>query len=279
MSDTKIIKNNSVKKIFNPILEDLKKVKNEIHEIIDSAFEGDKISLMILKKLFNSTGKLLRPALVVLSAKAVSNNLSKQDLKSAVRLGAAVELIHNASLVHDDIIDDSDFRRSKPSVHKEYNNQIAVLVGDLLYTSALSILSGEFNSEILNNIVKCIQQMASTEIFCLKKDSLNKEEYLKIIIGKTAVFMSSCCETGAMLACNNKENIDNLKNFGLNFGIAYQLIDDFNDGDVKKGFYIESVKEAVKYSDSALKNIDFIENEQVKNTFRNLVAYVVNTDK
>ncbi len=276
MNEMLTIKPNTIKEIFNPILEDIYKVKKEVVAIIDEAFENEVVTLMILKKIFNSTGKLLRPALVILSAKAVCDNMTEAVYKSVIKLAASVELIHNASLVHDDIIDDSDYRRNKLAVHKQYNNRIAVLAGDLLYTSALSILSKELNSKILINIVNCIQSMASTEIFCLSRQDINFNEYIKIIIGKTALFMSSCCETGAMLGCNDKQKIMKLKKFGMNFGIAYQLIDDFKDQDIKEDFTINGVEKAKEYVDSAVENIKFIENKKIKNSFAGLAAYTVN---
>ncbi len=276
MSEIVINKTKTIKKIFNPILEDLSKVKEEIKSIIDNTFENEKITLAILKKLFNSTGKMLRPGLVILSARAVCDDIGEIDIKSAIKLAASVELIHNASLIHDDIIDDSDYRRNKLAVHKQYNNRIAVLAGDLLYTSALSILSKDLNSKILINVVNCIQSMASTEIFCLSKQNINFNEYMKIIIGKTALFMSSCCETGAILSSKDENKIEELKQFGLNFGIAYQLIDDFKDKDVNESFIVNFVEKAKEYANSAIENIQFIKNNKFKSSLERLVAHVVN---
>lgn len=270
-------KTKTVKDIFNPILEDLSKVKEEIKKIIDKAFKNEAITLAILKKLFNSTGKMLRPGLVILSARAACDDIGELDIKSAISLAATVELIHNASLVHDDIIDNSDYRRNQLAVHKQYNTHIAVLVGDLLYTSALSsILLKDLNSKILINVVNCIQSMASTEIFCLSKQNINFNEYMKIIIGKTALFMSSCCEMGAMLSSKEENKIEEFKQFGLNFGIAYQLIDDFKDEDIKGGLTVNGVEKAKEYADSAIENIQFIKNQELKNSFEGLVDFVVN---
>ena len=207
-----------LKTIFDPISNELVQVKEELINVLKKAYKQDIFTMKIIRNYFNSPGKLLRPALLILSAKSLENSHPQKN-SSLIKIATAIELIHNASLIHDDIIDNSELRRGIKTINKQYNNQIAVLIGDLLYTEALSILVNNFNSKIMAITIKCITQMTLGEVFNLGKSTLSLQDYMRIIKDKTAAFMSICSKIGTMLVCDDDEKINNLERFGFNFGI------------------------------------------------------------
>jgi len=267
-------KMSKLKAIFDPIFEELSQVKEEIIIVLKQAYKHDIFTMKVIENYFNSQGKLLRPALIILSAKSLSNP-HPQNNSSMIKVATAIELIHNASLIHDDIIDNSELRRGIKTINKQYNNQIAVLIGDLLYTEALSILVNNFDSKIMAIIIKCITQMTLGEVFNLGKSTLSLQDYMRIIKDKTASFMCICCKIGAMLACNDGEKINSLEQFGFNFGVAYQLIDDFKDKDISQDLKLNSIKEAKEYINMAKDNIKFLPLPKYKNSLESLANFIV----
>ena len=263
-----------LKTIFDPISNELVQVKEELINVLKKAYKQDIFTIKIIQNYFNSPGKLLRPALLILSAKALKNSYPQKN-SSLIKIATAIELVHNASLIHDDIIDNSELRRGIKTFNKQYNNQIAVLVGDLLYTEALSILVNNFNPKIMAITIKCITQMTLGEVFNLGKSTLSLQDYMRIIKDKTASFMSICCKIGAMLVCDDNEKINNLERFGFNFGIAYQLIDDFKDKDINKDLKLNSISEAIEYINKAKNNIHFLTLPKYKNSLESLADFII----
>ena len=180
--------------------------------------------------ILNSGGKRIRPLLVLLSAKAVGGKFS-----AAYNAAAAVEMLHNFTLVHDDIMDNADKRRGRLTLHKKYDNSTAILVGDSLLSIAYEYLLKDCNgnskqviSAFTNGLIEvCEGQSLDTDFEDRKNVSL--AEYLLMIKKKTAAMAEMCCKIGALLGGGTKEQVKALGNFGLNIGIAFQIQDDLLD--------------------------------------------------
>ncbi len=173
-----------------------------------------------------SGGKRLRPTLVLLTAKLVG------DGESAVRLGAVVEMIHTATLVHDDVIDDARTRRGRPSTNIKWGNHTSVLAGDWLYMQAFQIALRERNFHILDLLIGITQSMVEGELLQLQRiGSINVSEadYMDLVDRKTAGLFSTCARLGAIVGGADTETEDRLGDFAWNVGMAFQLIDDVLD--------------------------------------------------
>lgn len=176
-----------------------------------------------------SGGKRVRPALLLLSNYAVGANASNENV---IRLATVMEMLHTATLVHDDIIDNADTRRNRQSVNARFGNQSAVLMGDWLYMSAFEISLKERSLEILDILTRLTRKMTEGELIqltTLGKTDINETEYFDILQRKTAYLFSACCEIGAILGNATKERQNALKNYGMNLGTAFQLADDLLD--------------------------------------------------
>jgi octaprenyl-diphosphate synthase len=172
-------------------------------------------------------GKRLRPLLFVLSARMCGY---KND--NIYRLSTMFEFVHCASLLHDDVIDNADIRRKKPSASHLWGNTAAVLTGDYMFSMAFNAAMESGNLSILSIINNAAIRMTEgqvKELICSRKWALSEEEYFDIITLKTAVLISVCCEAGGVAAEADKKTVIALKNFGLNMGIAFQMIDDLLD--------------------------------------------------
>ena len=218
---------------FKPVSPELKAVERELRSLASGlSFTSIKA---ILERFFSSPGKYLRPALLLMSAKALQERPEGETLRKLVLAAAGVELIHNASLVHDDVIDEDLERRGQPTVNAGHGNRIAILAGDTLYSKAFSIMIDALPKELLKDIVDLNIHMCSAEVEQEKVRScdepITKETLLSINEGKTASFMSVCCKLGASLAGGTPEEVRRLTAFGLDFGMAFQLYDDLSDGD------------------------------------------------
>ncbi|MGB5529655.1 MAG: polyprenyl synthetase family protein [Ignavibacteriaceae bacterium] len=180
--------------------------------------------------ILNSRGKRLRPLLVLLSAKAVGG-----EYKDAYNAAAAVEMLHNFTLVHDDIMDNADKRRGRITLHKKYDHNTAILTGDSLLSIAYEYLLKDCNGnakEVVSSfthglIEVCEGQSLDTDFESRKNVSLS--EYIIMIKKKTAAMAEMCCKIGAVLGGGNKIQVNALGNYGLNLGIAFQIQDDLLD--------------------------------------------------
>jgi geranylgeranyl pyrophosphate synthase len=177
--------------------------------------------------VFDSRGKRVRPALLLLSSKLFAG-ANQRALKTA----AAVELIHSATLVHDDIIDNASIRRSKLSVNNKFGNTAAVLFGDYLYCQAFEVISRFNDGFIAENLLEAARSMCEGEIFQNLNNynaHISYEEYFSIIEKKTARFLSKCSALGAYCAKAAPAAVKNMEKFGLNMGMAFQIADDVLD--------------------------------------------------
>jgi octaprenyl-diphosphate synthase len=174
-------------------------------------------------------GKRVRPALLLLSNYSVGGLASSENV---VRLAAVMEMLHTATLVHDDIIDNSELRRDRPSVNARFGNHNAVLMGDWLYMSAFETSLQERSLQILDILTRLTRLMTEGELIQLTtigKADITENQYFDILRRKTAYLFSACCEIGGILAGASYEQVRALSDFGLDLGIAFQLADDLLD--------------------------------------------------
>lgn len=181
----------------------------------------------ILSYLIENSGKMLRPRMVYLSG-----SLYPHDDNNLRDIAAAVELIHMASLVHDDIIDNSQLRRGQPSINQRWGNQVSVLTGDFLFACAFNLISHCNQLGIMDNLTSTIKIMCSGEIKqlgMLFDLNLSESDYYEKTYRKTACLFAASCKAGAMLSQAPEKEIRMLEQFGLYLGYAYQIIDDVLD--------------------------------------------------
>jgi len=171
----------------------------------------------------------VRPALLILSNYAASG---KGNAENVIRLATVMEMLHTATLVHDDIIDNADLRRNRSSVNARFGNQVAVLMGDWLYMSAFETSLEERSLAVLDILTQLTRKMTEGELIqltLLGNVEITEEQYFDVLRRKTAYLFSGCCEIGAILADASPEEQAALRDFGLNLGIAFQLADDVFD--------------------------------------------------
>lgn len=171
-------------------------------------------------------GKRIRPALLLLSAK-----LFPYDERSAVRLGAVVEVIHTATLVHDDIIDEAKTRRGRPAANTQWGNSKCVLAGDWLYMQAFKIAVQERNFRVLDLLIDLTQKMVEGELLQMEKlgKCISLEDHLDLIFRKTACLFSASMRLGAVLGKASEEQETRLGEYGRHLGLAFQIVDDVLD--------------------------------------------------
>lgn len=201
--------------------EDLKKVDLEFRKNLRSKVP---IISAIGEHLLLSGGKRLRPLLLILSARACG-----YTGEAHISMASLIEFIHTATLLHDDVVDRAELRRGMESANAKWGNEACVLVGDFLFTKCFSLLVENGNRKILQAISKATTLMAEGELEELIKTndlSLTEDDYLSIVTRKTAALFSAATQVGAILADATEEQEKALMDFGMDFGIAFQLIDD-----------------------------------------------------
>lgn len=208
--------------IFDKLESDLRIIDSTILQ-----FAQGKSPLIqeISQHLINSGGKRVRPILLILAAEACGK-------KSGHDLAAAVELIHSATLLHDDVVDTSEIRRGKKTANALWDNKASILVGDYLFSVAFQLMVRSQNLRILDLLAKASSTMADGEVMQLQNSSdvaLSKEKYLEIIFGKTAILFSAACECGALVNNRSEDEISALRKFGKNLGTIFQIVDDVLD--------------------------------------------------
>ena len=200
----------------------------KINEALDKTFKS-RIPLMknIGHHSLLGEGKRLRPLLFVLSSELCGY---KGD--DVYKLATIFEYIHTASLLHDDVLDNAELRRKKPSANHLWGSSAAVLSGDFFYSLASAMAVDLKNLQFLETLARTTLRMTEGQIMELAHTHnwhIKKEEYMEIIISKTAILMSATCGCAAMVAGVEKKSINDLKKFGMDLGIAFQLIDDILD--------------------------------------------------
>ncbi len=204
--------------------EDLARVEDEIAAQSGSAIEP---VAEIGQYLLGGGGKRLRPALLLLSARFCGHRGS-----SAVRLGAVVEMIHSATLIHDDVIDGADTRRGQPSANRRWGNHMSVLAGDWLYMQSFQMALAERNFRILDVLIDLTQNMVEGELVQLTKlgrADLTEQDALDLAYRKTACLFSGCMQLGAVLGEQSDHAEQAMVEYGRYAGLAFQLVDDLLD--------------------------------------------------
>jgi octaprenyl-diphosphate synthase len=214
----------SLKELSKPVEQDLKEFNKFFKEQMKT-----NVSLLnlIIQYMTRKRGKQVRPTLVFLSA-LLCGDISRRSYTGA----AMIELLHTATLIHDDVVDEASERRGMASINATWNNKIAVLIGDFLLSKGLlaSIDKGEF--DFLRATSHAVRRMSEGELLQIQKSreiDIDEETYFKIISDKTASLMASCCEIGAISATDDKDTHMKMRQFGEYLGIAFQIKDDIMD--------------------------------------------------
>ena len=210
-----------IKKPIEGYLDDFIKLFN------DSLSHTDGLLSQVLEHIKSRGGKRMRPMLILLIAKNYGG-ITSVTQHSAVGL----ELLHTASLVHDDVVDESKERRGQASVNAEYNNKVAVLVGDYVLSTALLNVALTNKTHIVQSLAELGRTLSNGEILQLsniQNSEFSEEVYYEVIKMKTAALFEACCEIGAMSANATEEDLEKAKTFGRNLGIIFQIRDDIFD--------------------------------------------------
>lgn len=209
---------------YAPIRSQLEQVNVILKDSINSKA---RLIPKISSHLMGGGGKRIRPALLLASARACGY----RGGKLACTLAAAVELLHSATLLHDDVVDGSEKRRGRPSAHTIYGNSASILVGDFILAQSVALLLEVGELEIARPLAEVTVKLAEGEAAQLSnRGSIPRDdEYISIITNKTALLFSAACKMGAMVAGAKNSQVSSLTGYGLSFGLAFQLIDDCLD--------------------------------------------------
>lgn len=195
---------------------------------------------------FKARGKYLRPMLLMLSTGAIAGDDSKFD-DQLYKLGLILELLHSASLVHDDIVDGDLERRGEKTVNQVFGNKIAVLAGDTLFSYAFREATTYYSKDYNIPITNLALNMCMAEL--IQANSVDsKESYLTVIKGKTAEFMAVACSIGARYGNGSDDDIQRMYDIGLNIGMTYQMVDDRIDEDPNAMKYITEEDITISYN-------------------------------
>jgi octaprenyl-diphosphate synthase len=214
----------TAREMFDLIQDDLELVERKL--TIESVASVETVTA-IGQYLQSSGGKRLRPALLLLSARLAGGAGS-----TAVQLGAVVELVHAATLVHDDVIDAAQTRRGRPSSNAKWGNHTCVLAGDWLYMQAFQMALRERNFQILDLLIGLTQMMVEGELLQLERIGhieISEADCMELVDRKTARLFSVCAQLGALAASSDQTVTENLGDFAWNLGMAFQLVDDVLD--------------------------------------------------
>jgi octaprenyl-diphosphate synthase len=216
--------------IFEPIRADLEQVDREFVRHVESQVS---VIPQIGRYIQTSGGKRVRPAVLLMSAR-----LAGYQGDRAVLYAAVVEFIHTATLVHDDIIDDSALRRGRAAVHSRWGNDITVLLGDYLYIKSMAMALTHDTLDLVRLLCDVTLRMIEGELYQLTKNGdadITEDEHFDIIRRKTAYLFGGCAQIGGMLGRVSPEQEQALQDYGFNLGIAFQVVDDLLDftGDLK----------------------------------------------
>jgi octaprenyl-diphosphate synthase len=224
MSFSKLGQSLTVREILELVAEDLRRVEAEIR--LESMASVSAVTT-ISQYLNGNGGKRLRPILLLLSARLAGDVNS-----AAIHLGAVVEMIHTATLVHDDIIDVAETRRGKPSTNVLFGNHTSVLAGDWLYMQAFQIALRQRNFRVLDILIALTQMMVEGELLQLERIGridISEADYMELVHRKTAGLFSACARLGAVVAEADEPTELKLADYAWNLGMAFQLIDDVLD--------------------------------------------------
>ena len=209
-------------RLLRPVAAELAAVGRRVLNVLDEPVARRVVYLI------TAGGKRLRPALLLLTGRAGA----QRDRAALVDAAAAVELIHTATLIHDDIIDQSALRRQQPTFHERWGTERAVLMGDYLYATAFTLLARLPNSGVMRVMADVCRELSRGELLEVEarfRLDLTEAEYLQIVRDKTASLFAGCCRAGGLLAGCPPRDVERLGRFGEQFGLAFQITDDCLD--------------------------------------------------
>ena len=213
---------------LNDICQPIEEPLREFHAVLKHELaSNDTLIQAMHEHILKMTGKFLRPILTLLCSR-----LNGSAPREALKLAAAVELIHTATLVHDDIIDESEWRRNQPTVHTRWGRELSIVSGDYLYAKAFLLLAGFQDPKISLAFASCAHIMCEGEMKQIEKRkdfAMGEQEYLKIIHKKTAALFQAACMGGAYLSGLELETVEHLGRYGFALGMAFQIVDDCLD--------------------------------------------------
>ncbi|MEZ5360052.1 MAG: polyprenyl synthetase family protein [Candidatus Zixiibacteriota bacterium] len=217
--------------IIEPIRDDLRSFDRKLESYLSAE---SALITSVIKHIMASKGKRLRPAILFLTARS-GDYMSDQVIDAAL----SIELIHTATLLHDDVIDESDLRRGQETVNYRWNNLVSVLMGDFLFSRAFRIMVGTGSTELVASISAATERVSFGELRQVEEVAnyeLPEDEYIKIISDKTASLFATACEAGPILHKASPADRKLLYSFGENIGIAFQIADDLLDfiGDTRR---------------------------------------------
>ena len=224
-------------------------MKNELHTYLKDEIDAVDLELQkditaditllqdVFRHIFGAGGKRLRPLLTLAIGKMTSKSNSVQ--KATILLAAAVELIHTATLLHDDVIDNAAVRRNLPTANSLWDNKTSILVGDNMLSKAFQLIVESDKLRAFKDLADASATISAAEVWqlqILNKIDTSVDEYIRLVTEKTAVLFGSACAVGAITNDCNDEIISSARAFGINFGILYQIKDDWLDyfGDEEK---------------------------------------------
>jgi octaprenyl-diphosphate synthase len=274
----------SLSEITHLIQPELEQFQHEFKKSLKS-----KVGLvdLITRYILKQKGKKVRPILVLLSSK-ICGDIGQRSYRGAI----LVELLHTATLVHDDVVDNAETRRGLPSINAIWKNKVGVLMGDYLLARGLMIAVEGNDFDFLKVITNTVKRMSEGELLQISKTrKLNNDEetYFRIISDKTASLLSTCCEVGARSSTLDEKKINAMKEYGENLGIAFQIRDDILDyigttkifgkplgGDIKEKKLTLPLIYALKQTspDQSKEIIKSIKNGTKKNDIYNIIEFV-----
>jgi octaprenyl-diphosphate synthase len=211
--------------LFAVIASELTAVEDRLQEPVE---KSGALLQAVASYALASGGKRIRPALLLLAARACSFDQRER----VVTLAAVAEMMHAATLIHDDIVDHSAMRRGRPSASARWGSDVSVLVGDFLYSRAIQILVADGDMRILQafaDATVCMTEGEVLQLQLLRELKISQGDYLRIVTGKTAALMSAAARVGALVGGAPIPTVEALAAFGLNLGIGFQLVDDALD--------------------------------------------------
>ncbi|HVP17738.1 MAG TPA: polyprenyl synthetase family protein [Spirochaetia bacterium] len=279
----------TLEKVLEPVRDEMTAVDRELRSLmkqVGKEMEPGRNGLGILGGIvqhpFAVPGKRIRPALVLLSYRSLEANA---DSDSLISLAAAVEVLHAASLVHDDVIDGADSRRHQVSLNKRFGNRIAVLAGDILYTHFFTLITGLSRIDarkrfaLLDVFLETTKAMCMGEILAQEARVVARplafDVYKEIATDKTAVLFSACCRTAALLGEASESTVRLLGGMGRDFGLTFQMIDDMMDQDHGLEAGVDLREKALGHAHSARAGIDALPDTRYRKTLHDLLDYVI----
>jgi octaprenyl-diphosphate synthase len=213
-----------IEEALQPVAADLRELGERLAAYVPAETASARA---VLDHVLSGGGKRIRPALFFMCSRVLGYRGEHY-----FPIAAVTELVHTASLLHDDVVDDSTLRRNKPTANSVFGDETSVLVGDLIYSTASEMMAATGNMEIVRTFARAIRLMSDGELLQLENvfnARIGEATYLRILECKTAVLIEACCKSAGLLAGASQARLDQLIRFGYGVGMAFQLIDDALD--------------------------------------------------